>query len=381
VERKLTIYLDNNATTTVESRVFDVMQEYFLTEYGNAGSRTHEYGLRANQAVGLARNHIARVVACEPEEVIFTSGATESNNLAILGLENYAKNNGKCHIITSAIEHKAVLEPIEVLEQRGFEVTVVPSSSNGVVDVDAIRDSLRDETFLVSIMHANNETGVLQPIEKIATILNSHDAYFHSDAAQTFGKEISPLQNDRIDLISISSHKIYGPKGMGCLVTRKRDYLRPQLTPLMFGGGQEHGLRPGTLPVPLIAGLGEAANLALSDNVDRKRNCLDVRKEATAAFESIGAHFNGDQERCLPHVINVSIPGLNSEAAMIALKGNIAISNGSACTSSTYEPSHVLGAMGLDDELASSALRISWGHLTSFVDWEDVTDVLSKMKT
>jgi cysteine desulfurase len=376
----MTIYLDNNATTAVDPAVFDAMVPFFMDEFGNAGSRTHEYGLRANQAVQTARQQISDVVKSEPEEVIFTSGATESNNLAILGLESYAKKNGKRHIITSAIEHKAVLEPIQVLEQHGFEVTIVPSGADGVIDVQAIKQSLRDETFLVSIMHANNETGVLQPIEEIASILNNHDTYFHTDAAQTFGKEISPLQNNRIDLISISSHKIFGPKGMGCLITRKREYVRPQLTPLMYGGGQEHGLRPGTLPVALIVGLGEAANLASSDCEKRKRLCIDMKQVATAAFKKIGANFNGDQESCLPHVINVSMPGLNSEAAMIALKGSVAISNGSACTSSTYEPSHVLKAMKLSKDIINSALRISWSHLTPRVDWEGVVKTLNNLK-
>jgi len=255
------VYLDCNATTPIEPAVGEVVRGYLFEEFGNEGSRTHEYGARAKQAVQRARDQVAAVVGVGRDEVLFTSGATEANNLAILGLIEFGLAENKRHVITTAIEHKAVLEPIAVLERRGFTVTVVPVEQDGTVRPDAIRAALRPDTVLVSVMAANNETGARQPISEITDTLASHEAFFHTDAAQSFGKDLAVLRNPRIDLLSVSAHKLYGPKGIGALVTRRRGYAKPPLSPLMHGGGQERGLRPGTLPVALIAGLGKAAEL------------------------------------------------------------------------------------------------------------------------
>lgn len=372
----MTVYLDCNATSPVEPRISEEIIRYLTEEFGNAGSRTHEYGARAKQAVQSARDQVAEVVKAHRDEVIFTSGATESNNLAILGLADYGEKTGCKHIISTAIEHKAVLEPLEFLSKRGFEITLVPPTSAGWVDPEAIRKALRNETLLVSIMHANNETGVIQPICEVTSLLSDHLAYFHVDAAQGFGKEMGTLQEQRIDLISISGHKIYGPKGVGALIARRRGYNRPPLTPLLFGGGQERGLRPGTLPVPLIVGLGLAAELALKNNKQRVEACRAYRERVIEALSQLSPTFNGDQSRVLPHVINLSFPNLDSEAVMIALKGVAAISNGSACTSHSYQPSHVLKAMGLSNSAIQGAIRLSWCHMTEDTDWDEIVTII-----
>ncbi|RKZ53109.1 MAG: cysteine desulfurase DndA [Candidatus Parabeggiatoa sp. nov. 3] len=376
----MTIYLDCNATTPMEPKVREAVWKYMTEEWGNAGSRTHEFGARAKQAVQKARDQVAEVVACSREEVIFTSGATESNNLAILGLKAYGEQQTKRHIVSTQIEHKAVLEPLAVLEKSGFEVTLVPPTTGGWVEPTDILNAVRDDTLLVSVMHVNNETGVIQPITEIAEQLAAHPAYFHVDAAQGFGKEIPTLRHPRLDLISVSSHKIYGPKGVGALIMRRREYQKPPLTPLMYGGGQERGLRPGTLPVPLIVGFGLAAKLALKHAEERAETCLDFKQTALGFLASLKPVIHGELTRSLPHVINFSIPGLDSEAAMLALKGIVAISNGAACTSSSsYRASHVLKAMELSDDDIQGALRFSWCHMTEPVDWVTVVERLNQI--
>jgi len=375
----MTRYLDCNATTPMEIEVREAVLKYMTTEFGNAGSRTHEFGARAKKAVQKARDQIAEMLAAKREEVIFTSGATESNNLAILGLRNY-NNKNKKHIVSTQIEHKAVLEPLIEMEKLGFEVTLVPPNKAGWVEPSAIKEAIREDTLLVSVMHVNNETGVIQPIADIATLLAEHEAFFHVDAAQGFGKEISTLRNPRIDIISASAHKIYGPKGIGALIMRRRGYRRVPLKPLMYGGGQERKLRPGTLAVPLIVGFGVAAGLALKHSEARARFCRVFREQLLKALTPLKPAFHGDLKRCLPHVINFSIAGVDSEAAMLALKGIVAISNGSACTSSSYTPSHVLKAMGLADDNIQGALRMSWCHLTEAVDWDTVVERLNRLR-
>jgi len=373
------IYLDCNATTPMEPAVCDAILKYMTEEFGNAGSRTHEFGAQAKKAVQKARTIIADMVAAQREEVIFTSGATESNNLAILGLKNYGEQQAKKHIVSTQIEHKAVLEPLAALEKQGFEVTLVPPNKGGWVEPDSIKEAIRDDTLLVSVMHVNNETGVIQPITEIADLLAEHPAYFHLDAAQGFGKDIETLRHPRIDMISACAHKIYGPKGIGVLIIRRRGYEKIPLSPLMYGGGQERGLRPGTLPVPLIVGFGVAAKLAVKNAQKRAKVCQAIREQALIALAPLNPTFHGDLDRALPHTINFSIAEIDSEAAMLTLKGVIAISNGSACTSSSYTPSHVLKAMKLDEDNIQGALRISWCHLTKRVNWQSVVEPLNQL--
>jgi cysteine desulfurase len=374
------VYLDCNATTPLDPAVRAEMLRYFDEEYGNAGSRTHSYGQAAKVRVNEARAQVAAAVGAAADEVIFTSGATESDNLALLGLAPFGDEQGRRHIVSTQIEHKAVLEPVDELVRRGFEVTLVPPTEGGWVDPDAVRKAIRSDTLVVSIMAANNETGVVQPIDDIAAMLEATDVYFHVDAAQAFGKVPDVLGHPRIDLISVSGHKIYGPKGVGALVGRRRGYQRPPLRPLAYGGGQERGLRPGTLPVPLIAGLGEAARLSIRDHDARAQRVTTIRAAMLEALEPLAPHFNGDQSRTLAHAASFSVPGVDSEAAMVALKDIVAISNGSACTSQSYEPSHVLVAMGLPEEVVRGALRLSWCHLTPDVPWDQVVDRLAELK-
>lgn len=373
------VYLDCNATTPVDPEVEKVFLHFVREEFGNAGSRTHEFGTRAKQAVQRARDQVAAVVKCQREEVIFTSGATESNNLAILGLRSHGEKTGRKHIVATAIEHKAVLEPLEHLAEHGFTVTLVKPEADGAVSAAAVTAALRPDTLLVSVMHVNNETGVIQPVEEIAIALAKHEAFFHVDAAQGFGKRINELQNQRIDLISISGHKIYAPKGIGALVVRRRGYERPPLMPLVFGGGQERGLRPGTLPVALIVALGKAAELALHDCEKRSVRCAVIKREALAAFAKVGGVTTGDPAKSVASTLNVAIPGLDSEAVMLALKDVVAISNGSACTSQNYTVSHVLCAMELSEDHIKGALRLSWSHLTPKVDWDTVVTTIKTM--
>lgn len=376
----MTIYLDCNATTPVEPKVQEEVFRYMTLDFGNAGSRTHEYGARAKQAVERAREAVAAVAKAQRDEVIFTSGATESNNIVILGLAPHGEKTRRRHIVSTQIEHKAVLEPLDALSSRGFEVTLVHPTKGGWVDAAQIKEKIRDDTILVSVMQINNETGIIQPVSEIAEILNDHAAYFHVDAAQGFGKEIAPLQNPRVDFISVSGHKMYAPKGVGALVARRRGFDRPPLTPLFFGGGQERGLRPGTLPVPLVAGLGLAAELALEHSEERAARCREFRATLIKALRPLDPVINGEPDRSLPHVLNVSFPGVDSEALMVALKDYVAISNGSACTSQSYQPSHVLKAMGLSESAIKGAVRISWCHMTETLDWSEVVDTIAKLR-
>ena len=370
------VYLDCNATTPLEPAVGALIRRYFEEEYGNEGSRTHGYGARAKEAVEKAREQIAELLAAKPDEVIFTSGATESNNLAILGLANWGRRHGKTHIISTHLEHKAVLEPIDVLAKDGFEVDLVAPEKSGRVDAAKIVALLRPTTLLVSLMHANNETGVIQPIDEVAKALAHHPAYFHVDAAQTFGKLIEPLQNHRIDLLSASGHKIYGPKGVGVLLVRHRGKQKVPLAPLVHGGGQEHGLRPGTLPVPLIAGLGLAAEIGMKDHEAREAKCRAFRERFLRAIEPLHPKIHGEEGQVLAHTVNLSFPGISAEEGMVKIRDLVAVSNGSACTSSSYQPSHVLKAMRLAKDEIIGAMRFSWCHLTPDPDWATVVEKL-----
>jgi cysteine desulfurase len=271
----MSVYLDCNATTPTEPEVVEKIKQYLTTDFGNEGSHTHSYGSTAKKAVQEARDQIVDLVNASRNEIIFTSGATESNNIAILGLKEFGIENNKKHIITSSIEHKAVLEPIDELKKQGFEVDIINVDQTGRINPNNIKDKLRDDTLLISIMGVNNETGIIQPIQEISKIIKDHDCYFHVDAAQYFGKDNETLKDKRIDLISISGHKIFAPKGIGALITRLRNFNKPPLKPLFFGGGQEAKLRPGTLPVHLIVGLGIAAKLAKKD---LKKDKIKIKK-------------------------------------------------------------------------------------------------------
>ncbi|MBC8343425.1 cysteine desulfurase DndA [Desulfobacula sp.] len=373
------IYLDCNATTPIDPEIFKEIQPFLLEEFGNSGSRTHEFGARAKRAVQKAREQVASVVHANQEEVIFTSGATESNNIAILGLRKTGIEQKRKHMITSMLEHKAVLEPCEYLEKEGFEITRLPVTSQGVINLEALQNALRPDTLLVSIMQVNNETGIRQPINLVSEILKDHPAYFHTDAAQGFGKDLETIQNPRIDLISISGHKIYAPKGIGALITRRRGYASLPLEAIFFGGGQERGLRPGTLPVALIVGMGKAAELAGRDIEKRKLACKKIRVEALSALTDLEPKLTGDSSLMMEHVLNFSFTGLDSEALMVGLKDLVAISNGSACTSANYSPSHVLLAMGLSEDQANECIRLSWCYMTPQIDWIEIAERIHKM--
>ena len=360
----MSIYLDCNATTPIEPEVVEKINHYLTKDFGNEGSHTHEFGSIAKKAVQEARDNIGNIVDVSRNEIIFTSGATESNNIAILGLKDYGIENNKKHIITTAIEHKAVLEPTEELKKIGFEVDVLPVDKSGRVNSKDIKDKLRKDTLLVSVMSVNNETGIIQPIKEISELIEDHECYFHVDAAQGFGKDIETLKNKRIDLMSISGHKIYGPKGIGALVTRLRNFNKPPLKPLFFGGGQEAKLRPGTLPVHLIVGLGTAAKIAKRDHKKRNDKNKKIFDQITKLMQDLKGELNGDEKYLLGNCINFSIPNVDAEAFMLTTKDLISVSNGSACTSSTYEPSHVIKSMTNDDNKIRGAVRISWCHLS-----------------
>ena len=355
------IYADYNATTPLDPRVFEAMKPWFLNEPGNAGSRTHEYGNRARDAVEAARSQVAEILDAKSEEIVFTSGATESNNLALLGLAKYGEEQNRKHIVSTAIEHKAVLEPLEYLASRGFEVDLAPVTSGGHVESDEIKRRLRPDTLLVSVMHANNETGVMQPVLEIAELLADSPTLFHVDAAQTFGKEVEELKQLRCDFLSISGHKVYAPKGIGALYVRRQGGRRPPVSAISFGGGQERGLRPGTMPVPLAVGLGKAAELAATEFQPRREQAAKVKLQLLADLRDVDHAINGDPSRSQSHVLSVSFIGVDSEALMMAVRDDFAFSNGSACTSASYNPSHVLAAMDLNDDKIGSSVRISWG--------------------
>lgn len=377
---KRPLYLDYNSTAPLDERVFEAMRPFFLEDFGNAGSRTHSYGQRAKEGAERAREQVATLLGVRRDEVIFTSGATEANNLAILGLAAHGETTGRKHVLATAVEHKAVLEPLERLRAAGFTVELVPVTAGGYVEPDAVKARLRADTLLVSVMHANNETGVLQPVREIAALLEGTAAYFHVDAAQTYGKEVDALRSLPYNFLSVSGHKIYGPKGIGALVARRRGGQKRPLTALMVGGGQEMGLRPGTLPVPLVVGLGAAARLADEEYVKRNADARQVKESLLQGLAGIEHVLNGDHARAQPHVVNVRFTGIDSEALILSLRETIAISNGAACTSASYTPSHVLKAMGLTDDQVASSVRISWGPGVSTIPLEAIREAIRSLR-
>ncbi len=374
------VYLDCCATAPPLPEVVEEVMRYLAIEYGNEGSRTHGYGAAARKRVNRVREEVATLATAQPDEVLFTSGATEANNLAILGLAAALRESGRRHIVTSSLEHKAVLEPIARLEQEGFAVTRVGADESGLVDPDELVAAIGPETGLVSLMHVNNETGVVQRLRQVAAGLPD-EVFFHVDAAQGLGKELEEIGEPRVDLVSGSAHKLHGPKGVGALIARRRDYRRPPLQPLMVGGGQERGLRPGTIPVHLAAGFGAAAAAATAERQEREERNRTFRERALAALAPLDPVLNGNQERVLPHVLNISFPGIDAEAAILATKDLVALSSGSACSSGSFERSHVLQAMGLPDSRLDEALRLSWCHLTPEPDWPEFVGRLRALRS
>lgn len=359
----MSIYLDHNASTPVDERVLEVMISTYREYYGNPDSRTHDHGNNARNQVEKAREQVASLLGVTKNEIIFTSGATESDNLAVLGLAEYGIKNNKRHIITTAIEHKAVLEPCKVLQNRGFEVDFIMPDVNGRIDAKTLLSKVRSDTLLVSVMHANNETGIIQPVQEIGDALAKTNTYFHIDAAQSCGKLVNELRSLQYDLLSMTGHKMYGPQGIGALVLRMKKYKRPPITPITYGGGHEKGLRPGTLPVALIVGLGTACEIAKKEYNKTTAQYIHTKEQIIAELQNSGVAFeiNGCPRFCMPNTLNISFLGVNSEALMLATKQYCSVSNGSACTSHDYSHSHVLTAMGLSDERIESAVRISWG--------------------
>ena len=380
---KLPIYLDNHATTPVDPRVLDAMLPYLKDKFGNAASRQHSFGWEAESAVELARKQIAKLINADHREIIFTSGATESINLAIKGVAYAYSSKGK-HIITSRIEHKAVLDTCKRLEKQGFKITYLPVDRYGLVDPDELKKAITGDTILVSIMFANNEIGTIEPIEEIGKICRERGVLFHTDAAQALGKVHIDVRSMNIDLMSMSAHKIYGPKGVGALFIMRR-MPRIKLVPLIDGGGHEGGLRSGTLNVPGIGGFGKACEIAEAEMVDESERIKNLRDKLQFGILNRldDVYLNGHPERRLPNNLNLSFAGVESEALMMGMK-EIAVSSGSACTSASVERSHVLRAIGLNEDLVASAIRFGIGRFNTEeeIDYavEKVVEVVKKLR-
>lgn len=364
---KRPIYMDYSATTPVDPRVAKKMMEYLTpdTEFGNPASRSHAYGWHADEAVEYARKQVADLVGADPKEIIWTSGATESDNLAIKGAAHFYQKKGK-HIVTSKTEHKAVLDSCRQLEREGFAVTYLDPEPNGLIDLKKLEASLRQDTILVSIMHVNNEIGVIQDIETIGEITRNRGIMFHVDAAQSAGKVPIDLAKMKVDLMSFSAHKVYGPKGMGALYVRRKP--RARIEAQMHGGGHERGLRSGTLPVHQIVGMGEAFRIAKEEMATENERIRKLRDRLLTGLKDIEeVYINGDMEHRVPQNLNVSFNYVEGESLIMAIK-DLAVSSGSACTSASLEPSYVLRALGREDELAHSSIRFSLGRYTTEED-------------
>lgn len=374
------IYLDYNASTPIDQRVLDEMIDVYQNAYGNADSRTHEYGDRARSIVENARGQVASILGRNKEEVFFTSGATEGSNIAIQGLKEYGLEQEKKHIITSSIEHKAVLESVKAMQVCGFEVDYVSPDQTGRIATQDVLDKVMEDTLLVSIMHVNNETGIIQPIKEIGDLLEKRNVLFHVDATQSFGKLVDELKEIKYDMLSMSAHKLGGPQGIGALVLRKKHYKLPPIKAIMYGGQQEHGIRPGTIPVALVAGLGKACELAKAEYADNYTKCQKIKRKMCELLNTSGLmyEFNGDQNYCVPNTMNVCICGVSSEALMISTKQYCGVSNGSACNSKSYEPSYVLKAMGISTERIDNSIRVSWGPEVAMEDIEESFGTLLK---
>lgn len=374
----MSVYLDYNATTPIDPRVLDVMIEVYRNDLGNADSRTHNFGEQARKVTENARKQVAELLGVTPEEVFFTSGSTESNNIAIQGLREYAASTGKKHIITSSIEHKSVLNTVKYMESQGFDVDYVSPDLSGRVSAEDVLSRVREDTLLVSIMHVNNETGTIQPVKEIGDALAEKDVLFHVDATQSCGKLVDEIRDLNYDMLSLSAHKFRGPQGIGALILKRRNYKLPPVKNVYFGGQQEHGLRPGTTPVALVAGMGKACKLAQTEYKEEAKENKAIRDEMLELLKKEGVRYelNGDPQYCIDSTLNICFDGVSSEALMLSTKQYCAISNGSACTSKSYDPSYVLTAMGISVDKIESSVRISWGP---GINRDEVIDNFKKM--
>ena len=377
---KLPIYMDNHATTPVDPRVLEAMLPYFTDKFGNAASRNHAFGWSAEEAIETARQQVATLIGATAKEIIFTSGATESDNLMIKGVAEMYREKGN-HIITQAIEHKAVLDTCKNLEKHGFEVTYLPVQRDGRVSLDDVRKAIKPTTILITIMYANNEIGVINPIAEIGKIAKEHGIIFAVDGVQAVGKIPVDVQKDNIDLLAISAHKLYGPKGVGALYVRRRN-PRVQLSAIIDGGGHERGMRSGTLNVPGIAGLGKACELChqeMSQEAERLRGLRDrLRAGLEAKLDEV--YINGSMEHRLPNNLNMSFAYVEGESLLMGIN-DVAVSSGSACTSATLEPSYVLKALGVGEDLAHTSIRFGLGRFTTEEEVDYVTDKMVQVVT
>jgi cysteine desulfurase len=379
----LPVYLDNNATTPCDPRVVEAMIPYFTKSFGNAASRNHPFGWQAEEAVDYAREQVAKLIGADPKEIIFTSGATEGDNLAIKGVFDMYASKGN-HIITANTEHKAVLDTCKHIEKEGGEVTYLTVKDDGRIDLKELEAAIKPTTILIAVMYANNEIGTLQPVKEISVIARKHGILFFSDAVQAVGKIPVDVNKDGIDLMAFTAHKMYGPKGIGALYVRRKN-PRVKVTAQMDGGGHERGMRSGTLNVPGIVGFGKAAELAMQEmDADAKRLSMLRNKLEKALLKLEEAYVNGSREHRLPHVTNISFKYVEGEGLMMGFNKNIALSSGSACTSASLEPSYVLKALGLGDDLAHSSLRFGLGRFTNEeqIDYtvEQVTKTVLKLR-
>ena len=380
---KLPIYMDYHATTPMDPRVFEAMRPYFLEIFGNAASRNHSFGWEAEEAVEKSRKQIADLIGATAKEIIFTSGATESNNLALKGVAQMYAEKGN-HIITAATEHKAILDTCKHLEKEGVRVTYLPVQANGLVDLEMLREAITDKTILISVMYANNEIGVVQPMAEIGKIAKARGVLVHTDGVQAVGKIPVNVIKDNVDLMSLTGHKLYGPKGVGALYVRRKG-PRVQLTAQMDGGGHERGMRSGTLNVPGIVGFGEACALCQVEMPEESKRLAHLRDKLRARLERDldEVYINGTMERRLPHNLNISFAYVEGESLLMGIN-DVAVSSGSACTSATLEPSYVLKALGAGDDLAHSSIRFGLGRFTTEeeVDYvgAKVVDVVRKLR-
>lgn len=375
----MAVYLDFNASAPINELVLDRMIDIYRSHYGNADSRTHTFGTDAKEIVNASRRKIAEILHVDSMDVFFTSGSTESNNTAILGLLEYARETGRDHFITTSIEHKSIIEAMRFMQGHGCTVDFVSPDASGRIKPQQILDLVTEKTLLVSVMHVNSETGIIQPIEEIGAALADTQTYFHIDATQGFGKLNDSLRRTKYDMLSMTAHKLGGPQGVGALILRRdRNYRRPPVKPLMYGGQQERGYRPGTTPVALVAGFALAAELCDAEAQKYSEACMRIKEKFFHSIKGLNYSLNGDQAYCLPSTVNISFHGVDAEGMFLALKNDYAFSNGSACNSGSHSPSYVLAAMGLSEQQISEAVRISWNSNTE-VDFSALTEYIKSI--